>query len=75
MSWPMGGQVSVEFETQEHIHSTITFQNVKVTTPILSVRKLVRKGHNVEFWNGGGCITGASKGGHEMNFVERNGMY
>ena len=69
------GQVTVGFETQEHIRSTITFQNVKVVSPILSVRQLVKKGHRVEFWDGGGCITGAGKGGHKMSFVERNGVY
>ena len=69
------GQVLVDFETQEGIRSNIVFQNVKVTTPILSVRKLVLKGHKVEFWDGGGCITGAGAGGHKMFFVERNGVY
>ena len=68
------GQIHVQFETQEGIRSDITLQNVKVTTPIMSVRKLVKKGHMVEFWNGGGCII-AAKTGRKMYFVERGGVY
>lgn len=71
---PNLGQVRVEFETQEGFESDVTFQNIKVTTPILSVRKLVRKGHQVEFKRGGGSIV-ASGSGQRMDFVERGGVY
>ena len=43
------GQFLVDFETQEGIKSNVTFHNVKVSTPILSVRQLIRKGHQVAF--------------------------
>ena len=72
---PNQGQVTLDLETREKLRSSITFQNVKVITPILSVRKLVRKGHRVEFWKGGGNIIAAGDGGHRMAFVERNGVY
>ena len=68
------GQVRVEFETQEGLESDVTFQNIKVTTPILSVRKLVKKGHEVEFRRGGGSIVAAGSG-ERMNFIERGGVY
>ena len=68
------GQVHVEFETQEGLESDVTIQNIKVTTPILSVRKLVRKGHHVQFRQGGGSIIAAGTG-QKMNFVERGGVY
>ena len=68
------GQVRVEFETQEGFESDVTFQNIKVTTPILSVRKLVRKGHQVQFRKGGGSIVAAGSG-QRMDFVERGGVY
>ena len=70
---PNLGQVRVEFETQEGFESDVTFQNIKVTTPILSVRKLVKKGHQVQFRRGGGAIVAA--GGQRMEFVERGGVY
>ena len=68
------GQILVDFETQEGIRSNVTFQNVKVSTPILSVRKLVRKGHEVSFRRGGGTII-AAETGDRMDFVERGGVY
>ena len=68
------GQILVDFETQEGIRSNVTFQNVKVSTPILSVRKLVRKGHQVAFRKGGGTIT-AAETGDQMEFVDRGGVY
>ena len=68
------GQILVDFETQEGIQSNVTFQNVRVSTPILSVRKLVRKGHQVSFRRGGGTIT-AAETGDKMEFEERGGVY
>ena len=68
------GQVRVEFETQEGLESDISFQHIKATTPILSVRKLVKRGHQVEFRRGGGSIIAAGSG-QRMDFVERGGVY
>ena len=42
--------------------------------PILSVRKIVRKGNYVTFRDGGGYIKNV-KTGDKMRFVERQGVY
>ena len=51
----------------------ITFQNAKVGMPIMSVRRLVRKGSKVEFEDDGGTITLPC--GKTVTFKERHGVY
>ena len=50
-----------------------TFQVADVTRPILSVGRLVEAGHTVRFYPGGGVIT--NKGGREIHFKQRRGVY
>ena len=59
---------------QEGQEPDVIIQNIKVTTPILNVRKLVRKGHQVQFRRGGGSIIAAGTN-QRMEFVERGGVY
>ena len=54
---PNEGKVQVSARTIDGIElPPLTFQNAKVSMPILSVRRLVRKGSRVEFLDGGGII-------------------
>ena len=49
------------------------FQNAKVGMPILSVRRLVKKGSKVEFADDGGTIYLPC--GQKVSFKERHGIY
>ena len=52
---------------------TIVFQHAKIGMPILSVRKLAKKGAKVEFEHGGGTIK--LPNGDTIPFVQRHGVY
>lgn len=68
------GKVKVNIKTTNGVRLTdVTFQNAKVKMPILSVRRIVRKGSRVEFFVGGGVIH--LPDGQKIDFVERFGVY
>ena len=52
----------------------ITFSDLPVQCPILSVRKIVRRGNKVVFNLDGGYIKHKATG-NKMYFVEREGVY
>lgn len=52
----------------------ITFSNIKVDVPILSVRRMVKLGNDVVFTESGGTITNRSTGAI-LTFVEAEGTY
>ena len=64
-------EVRAEIEGEEHI---IPFDDLPVECPIISVRRIVRKGNIVKFKKDGGYILNASSG-RKLRFVERNGVY
>ena len=71
---PNEGKVQVTARTTDGIPlPPLTFQNAKVSMPILSVRRLVRKGSRVEFLDGGGIIH--LPDGKGVNFIEKFGLY
>lgn len=52
----------------------VEFDSMKVKTPILSVRKLVRDNHSVKFHKNGGFIHNLTTG-KKINFFEFQGVY
>ena len=74
-----GGQIPNEGETclvhrdEKQGDFGFVFQNGKVHCPILSVRKMVRRGCRVTFKRGGGIIRYAD--GRKLRFVERLGVF
>ena len=67
-----GGYVNlnVVIDGEDHV---LPMDDVPLEMPILSVRKIVRKGNYVAFRDGGG-YTKNVKTGHKMRFVERQGL-
>ena len=70
---PNKGEFDVDVETDEGHERRAAFQTANVTMPILSVRRLVRKGCRAEFFDGGGIIH--LPDGQNIDFVERFGVY
>ena len=71
-----GGVQSVTFETDEGTECEVEFDELPVAFPILSVKLLAKKGHNVTFDDdlGGGCITHKATG-RKTQIIEREGVY
>ena len=71
-----GGYQSVVFETDEGHTCAVDFDDLPVAMPILAVKLLTKKGHNVEFDDdlGGGCIT-HKKTGQKTKIIEMDGVY
>ena len=68
------GKVKLKAVTEEGVElPEMTWQNAKVSMPILSVRRLVRKGSRVEFAGEGGTIY--LPDGNEIKFFEKIGVY
>ena len=65
--------VDVEASIQGENHS-IEFDDLPVECPIISVRKIVRKGNKVVFKKKGGYILN-EKSGKRLDFIEMNGVY
>ena len=53
---------------------TVKFSELPVQMPILSVRKIVKKGNRVVFQDQGGYIVNKNTG-RKINFVDKNGVY
>ena len=53
---PNRGEVSVGLTAGDVDLGAMKWQDAKVNMPILSVRRVARKGSRVEFWDGGGVI-------------------
>ena len=53
---------------------TLGFTNMKVDIPVASVRKFVKSGNDVEFFEGGGLVRNRESGA-ELPFVEMGGVY
>ena len=68
-----GGYVNlnVTIAGEEHV---LPMDDLPLEMPILSVRKIVRKGNYVTFRDGGGYIKNV-KSGKRLHFVERQGVY
>ena len=52
----------------------MAFKDMETEVPILSVRKMVKKGNDVKFQKGGGTITNRSTG-RVLRFYEYDGVY
>ena len=67
-----GGIQRVSFDTVEGNQCSVDFDVIPVAMPILSVKLLAKRGHNVEFDDelGGGCITNKATG-HKSHVIER----
>ena len=63
--------LNVTIAGEDHI---LPIDDLPLEMPILSVRKIVRKGNYVTFRDGGGYIKNA-KSGKRLHFVERQGVY
>ena len=64
-------ELNVELDGQS---VTIKLSELPVQCPILSVRKIVKRGSMVVFQNQGGYIVHNATG-RKINFVERDGVY
>ena len=66
----------MSFDTVEGNQCSVDFDVIPVAMPILSVKLLAKRGHNVEFDDelGGGCITNKVTG-HKSHVIERDGVY
>ena len=53
---------------------SIGFTNVKVDTPVASIRKFCKSGNDVSFYEGGGCIINRASGA-KARFQEMGGVY
>ena len=53
---------------------SLNFTNMKVDVPIASVRKFVKSGNDVAFYEGGGCIVNRESK-EKVKFVELGGVY
>ena len=67
------GSCSVTGTVDGH-QSTIKFQDMEVEMPILSVRKMVKNKHRVQFHENGGYIENIATG-HKMLFHQHAGVY
>lgn len=56
------------------VSMSIGFTNMKVDTPIASIRKFCKSGNDVSFYEGGGCIVNR-KTGAKARFMEMAGVY
>ena len=63
--------LNVEIGGEDHI---LPMDDLDVDVPILSVRRIVRRGNLVKFRRGGGYIQNA-RTGRKLPFVERQGVY
>ena len=63
--------VRAEIEDEEHV---IPFDDLPVECPIISVRRIVRKGNAVKFKKDGGYVLNAATG-RKLRFVGGNGVY
>jgi hypothetical protein len=52
----------------------MAFKDMETEVPILSVRKMVKKGNDVKFQKGGGTITNRATG-RVLRFYEYDGVY
>jgi hypothetical protein len=64
-------ELNVELEGQP---VTVKLSELPVQMPILSVRKIVKKGNKVVFQDHGGYIVNNNTG-RKINFVDRDGVY
>ena len=71
-----GGVQSVAFETDEGHSCSVDFDELPVAMPILAVKLLTEKGHDVVFSKalGGGCITHKDSG-QKTQIIEKDGVY
>ena len=74
-----GGEMVVDKEIELNIELdgqpvTVKFSELPVQMPILSVRKIVKRGNRVVFQDQGGYIVNKSTG-RNINFVDNNGVY
>ena len=67
------GTLIVEAQTSGH-DINVKFNHMKVNTPILSVRKLVKDGNEIYICDGGGYILNL-KTNKRMYFFEHQGVY
>lgn len=67
------GNVKVEAEADGHIIG-INFANMKVKSPMLSMHKICRDGHEVRIHGQGGVIRNNGNG-KEIQFFENRGVY
>ena len=63
--------LNVEIGGEDHI---LPMDDLDVDVPILSVRRIVRRGNLVKFRRGGGYIQNA-RTGRKLPFIERQGVY
>ena len=63
--------VLVDIDGEAH---TIDFDDLPVECPIISVRKIVRKGNKVVFQEKGGYILNETTR-NKLNFTEKQGVY
>ena len=70
-----GGVQCVAFETDEGHECSVDFDELPVAMPILAVKLLTEKGHDVVFSKlGGGCITHGDSG-LKTQIIEMDGVY
>ena len=67
------GRCNVQGSVDDKIFN-IAFKDMEVELPILSVRKMVRHGNDVQFKDKGGTITDRSTG-RVIRFFEHEGVY
>ena len=53
---------------------SIGFANMKVDTPVASIRKCCKSGNDVSFYEGGGCIVNRNTGA-KAGLMEMAGVY
>ena len=56
------------------VSMSIGFTNMKVDTPVASIRKFCKSGNDVSFYEGGGCIVNRNTGA-KARFMEMAGVY
>ena len=73
---PNRGEKTIRMVTGEGHRCSLRFKIADVTRPILAVRRIVEKGHEVRFWaNGkGGTIVNVATG-QRTAFQKKGGVY
>ena len=66
-------EIDIDCEFGDH-KMTITFADLPVQCPILSVRRIIKKGNRVIFNDGGGYIEHTVTR-RRIDFIEREGVY
>ena len=61
-------------EVVDGVPVTIPFTNMKVKTPVASVRRFINTGNTVTFYEGGGSIVNNDTGA-KVEFIEKDGVY